>query len=268
MAIKANWGKCACSENMEAFIAYFGLDPSKLYTRAHTGVRGLSLKSHEKHHMQGRPPSSLQGQAAIQLTAGERWKWESTVSIDASSPAPQLCHSQSIAFRKSASTPQFEMKGLFCCEPHNDLTVKKTCTFFRGIFSFRCSKLHNMFMFKVEEDKRHSAKSGLRWCLQMFWCAGDERQDAWNAQDLHVNKIFLFPLWLQVFIGTTNSHLHILLPPPTPPTSLLFSADYALQPGAEPDRKNDFDLTKEMSDNFIITPWKRYTPQKQKQWWR
>lgn len=121
-----------CSENTVVFIAYLRWNLSKLYAQAHTGVTALSLKSYEKHHMRGRPSSSLQGQAAIQLTAGERWKWESTVSIDASSPAPQLCHFQSIAFRKSASTLQFEMKGLFCCEAHsvyNDLTVKKHAHF-------------------------------------------------------------------------------------------------------------------------------------------
>lgn len=99
-----------CSENMVVFIALFKWNHSKLYV----------------------PLPPLQGQAAIQLTAGERWKWESTVSIDASSPAPQLCHFQSIAFRKSASTLQFEMKGLFCCKAHsvyNDLTLKKHARF-------------------------------------------------------------------------------------------------------------------------------------------
>lgn len=100
------------------------------------------------------PLPPLQGQAAIELTAGEWWKWESTVSIHCSSRAPQLCHFQSIAFRKSASTLQFEMKSLFCCEAHsvyNDLTLKKHARFSEAFFT-HCSKLHNMFMFRVKPE--------------------------------------------------------------------------------------------------------------------
>lgn len=121
-----------CSENMVVFITLLRCNLSKLYPQAHMGVTALCLNWYEKHHMQGRPSSPLQRQAAIELTAGERWKWESTVFIHGSSPAPQLCHFQSIAFRKSASTLQFEMNGLFCCEAHsvyNDLTLKKHACF-------------------------------------------------------------------------------------------------------------------------------------------
>lgn len=81
------------------------------------------------------------------------------------------------------------------------------------------------------------------------------------ALDLHVNKIILFPLCLQVFTGTTNSHLHICLPPP-PLLSLpsfLLSVDPVPVPGAEQERKNDFDLTEEKSDNFLIIFSKQHT---------
>lgn len=46
-----------CSENMVVFIALLKWNLSKLYAQAHTGVTALSLKSDEKHHMQGRPSS-------------------------------------------------------------------------------------------------------------------------------------------------------------------------------------------------------------------
>lgn len=62
-----------CVESM-VFIALLRLNLSELYTQAHIGVTALSVKSHENHHMQGRPSLPLQGQAAIELTAGERWK--------------------------------------------------------------------------------------------------------------------------------------------------------------------------------------------------
>lgn len=45
------------SENMVVFVALLRWNLSKLYTQAHTGVTALSLKSDEKHHMQGRPSS-------------------------------------------------------------------------------------------------------------------------------------------------------------------------------------------------------------------
>lgn len=81
----------------------------------------------------------------------------------------------------------------------------------------------------------------------------DKKQCVLAAQDLHVNKIILFPLWLQVFIGTTNSHLHIPSPPPpSPPTYLHFSVHHVPGPGAKRAHKNDFDLTEEKLDNFFF----------------
>lgn len=68
-----------------------------------------------------------------------------------------------MAFRKSAFTLQFEMKGLFCCEAHsvlNDLMLEKTFMFFRGIFP-RCGELHNVFMFKVKPEWLEWEKKGL-----------------------------------------------------------------------------------------------------------
>lgn len=176
----------------------------------------------------------LQGQPAIERTAGEHSKWKTTVAIYSSSPNPQLCHLQSIAFRKSTSSLHFEMKSIFCCKTDGvcDDDLYTVASFrnrhiSRGIFP-HCSTLHNIyFHVPCQSSKPHRAKPSLpkrepRWLLPIFWCEVDEKHRLlesrnYVAQDLHVNEIVSFPLKTQVFTGTDNFHLHKCKPPPSPP---------------------------------------------------
>lgn len=121
-----------CSENSCFFYHSIEMKPLKNIYLSPNGVTALCFKSYEKHHMQGRPPTQPPWRPGCNRTHSWRAVEESTVSIHGSSLAPQLCHFQSIAFRKLASTLQFEMKSLFCCGAHsvyNDLALKKHACF-------------------------------------------------------------------------------------------------------------------------------------------
>lgn len=139
------------------------------------GDSTVCFKSYEKHHMQGRPPTQPPSRPGCNRTHSWRAVEESTVSIHGSSLAPQLCHFQSIAFRKLASTLQFEMKSLFCCGAHsvyNDLTLKKHACFSEAFspvaanyIMCSCSK----YSLNGFRGKLHShPKQELRWCRPIF----------------------------------------------------------------------------------------------------
>lgn len=282
MAISANWGMCAESMQWKhgCFHRPFWDETSPNCMLKHIWEWQHCVLNPMKNTIcRDGPLPPLQGQAAIELTAGERWKWGSTVSIHGSSPAPQLCHFQSIAFRKSASTLQFEMKALFCREArtvYNDLTLKKHARFSEAFSPVAanyiicsCSK----YSLNDFGEKLHSQPTQeLRWCLPTASSAVKWMKSSVFEQQQRVprHKTCMwirssrFPSGSRCLLGPLiaiciYAYLLLLLLP------LPFSSVWIMCQRLEQctERKNDFDLTKEKSDNFFIVFSKRRTPQTQ-----